>query len=256
MRSDGAYRPNRPVQAGRNEHAEQLATALHQARSDNVIAENYRLGAYLYDVLVFLLQLLIGGVWRWRASFVRLIDPRPGERIAELCCGTASVALRLARRVRGCVWASDLSPEQIRVARLKAQLLRRNVELSVKDASATGYPSASFDKVVISGALHEISPERREAIYAEVRRVTKPSGSFYVSEPDRPRSGWGRACFDGAFGPWNAEHSTAVQLIEGGLEQELKRAGLRVVRHASSNFGFFHHREATHRTSPGVTTDT
>ena len=221
---------------------------LDRAKQDNVIADQYRIGSYFYDVIVHFFQLWIGGASKWRRSFVQLVCPHDGERIVELCGGTGSVSLKISKAVTGTMWASDLSSGQIRVAALTSRLLRRNIELSVQDASRTTYPSAFFDKVVISRALDEIERERRLAIYREVRRILDADGSFYVTEPDLPESGWGEACFEFMSGPWNREHATAYELIRGGLRRELERAGFHLERSMTSNFGLFRHGQYSLRT--------
>jgi ubiquinone/menaquinone biosynthesis C-methylase UbiE len=212
------------------------------ARKDNVIASHYRIGAYFYDIIVHGLQVFIGGATTWRNSFVRFIHPRRNETLLELCCGTGAVALTLSKRIGGPVWASDLSIDQIRVACFKARLLRRNVNFSVRDASSTGYPSSFFDAVIISGALHEITPQRRLIIYREIRRVLRPHGRLFITEPDLPANRWGAVCFEFMFGQWSQEHETAYQLVHGGLEAELAAAGYHLETTSSSNFGVFKHR--------------
>lgn len=209
------------------------------AEEDNPISDQYRIGAYLYDAIVFVLQLFVGGAPRWRRSFIALIDPLPDDRILELCCGTGSVSLRIARKTRGTVRASDLSSDQIKVAQYKAKLLRRDVEFSTQDASNTTYQSSCFDKVIISGALHEIKKARRQAIYREAKRLLKDNGYLFVSEPDLPERGWGRQCFEFMFGRWNPEHDTAYELVNGGLEAELADAGFQHEKSCTSNLGLF-----------------
>ncbi len=212
------------------------------ARHDNVIADHYRIGAYFYDAIVHGFQLFIGGAREWRNSFIRFIHPSCNETFLELCCGTGAVALALAKRTGGPVWASDLSVDQIRVACFKARFLRRNVHFSVQDASITGYPTSFFDGVIISGALHEIAPHRRAAIYRETRRVLRTHGRVFITEPDLPKDGWGAACFECMFGEWSREHETAYQLVGGGLEGEMTVAGYKLEASATSNFGVFKHR--------------
>ena len=181
----------------------------------------------------------VGGASRWRRTFIKLIDPSPSDKVLELCCGTGSVSLRIAKDIKVKSWACDLSPDQIRVARLKARVLRRDVEFSVQDASSTTYQSSYFDKVVISGALHEIRKERRVAIYSEVKRLLKSGGDFCVSEPDLPERGWNREAFEFMFGEWNPEHNTTYELINDGLENELFDAGFQHDKCLTSNFGVF-----------------
>ncbi|POR00262.1 hypothetical protein AU468_09810 [Alkalispirochaeta sphaeroplastigenens] len=173
---------------------------------------------------------------------IGLIDPSPDDTILELCCGTGSVSLRLAKIVRKRIRASDLSSDQIRIARSKAGILRRNVEFSVQDASDTEYDDACSDKIVISGALHEIRVDRRIAIYREVRRLLKKDGHFFVSEPDMSERGWGKESFEFMFGRWNPEYVTAYELIHDGIQREVEEAGFRQESSCASNFGVFRSR--------------
>jgi len=117
------------------------------------------------------------------------------------------------------------------------------VEFTIQDASNTSYTPSFFDKVIISGALHEIKKERRKAIYNEVKRLLKNNGYFYVSEPDLPEHGWGRVCFEFMFGRWNPEHNTAYELINNGLENELSEDGFKLENSCISNFGVFKSRK-------------
>ena len=220
--------------------SEKNEKTMEEARSDNVIGEWYRFEAYVYDLYLWFLFLFLGGIGKWRSSFCDMIDPKPGEDIAELCCGTGSITSRLAKRLDGHgVVACDLSPDQIRVARFKAKLRGKPIDFSVQDASKTSFPTSHFDKVVISAALHEIAKPRREAIYEEVERILKPGGHFLVTEPDLPANGWGRAWFRIVFGPWNPERKIVRELIDGGLESELRDAGFHIEESAPTNFGLF-----------------
>lgn len=238
-----AERPIREAARGKRESkmgSEKNEKSLREARSDNAIGEWYRFEAYIYDPYLWFLWLFFGGIGKWRSTFCDLIDPKPGQEIAELCCGTGSVTFRLAKRVGvdGIV-ACDLSPDQIRVARFKARLRRNPIDFSVQDASNTSFPTSHFDKVVISVALHEIVRSRRQAIYGEVKRILKPGGHFFVTEPNLPDNLWGRTWFKILFGPWNPERKTARELIDGGLESELGDAEFHIEESALASFGLF-----------------
>lgn len=216
---------------------------IKEANEDNVISDQYKVGAYFYDFIVHFFQLFIGGAPKWRKSFISLINPQPCEKIAELCCGTGSISLRISKKIRGKVWASDLSPDQIKVAEFKSKLFRRNVEFTVQDASNTSYQTSFFDKVIISGALHEIKRDRRLVIYNEIKRLLRNKGYFYISEPDLPKAGWGKDCFEFMFGKWNPEHDTAYELVNNGLENELSEIGFQLKDSSVSNFGVFKNRK-------------
>ncbi len=211
----------------------------NSAEEDNVISGHYKIGAYFYDAIVFFFQLFVGGASRWRKSVVALVSPSMNEKILELCCGTGTVSLRIAKLIKDEIYASDLSLDQIRVAKWKAKVLKRNIDFTIQDASHTSYPSSFYDKVIISGALHEIKKDRRMVIYHEVKRLLKDNGTFIVSEPDRPEKGWGRDSFEFMFGTWNREHETAYEIIDNGLEKELADIGFQHEKSCTSNFGIF-----------------
>lgn len=211
----------------------------NSAKEDNVISGHYKIGAYFYDAIVFFFQLFVGGANRWRKSVVALVNPLPNDKILELCCGTGAVSLRIAKLMHDKVYASDLSPDQIKVAKWKARILKRKIDFSVQDASNTSYPSSFFNKVIISGALHEIKKERRLIIYHEIKRLLKNNGTFIASEPDLPEKGWGRESFEFMFGKWNQEHETVYELVNNGLEDEVSDVGFIHEKSCTSNFGIF-----------------
>ena len=214
---------------------------LHRAQADNVIGHWYKTLAYFYDPAVYLDLLFVGGEGRYRRTLVTLIDPKPGERIAELCCGTGAITMALARKVGNPgIMASDLSRDQIRVAKFKTKIRNMDINYAICDASNTPYPSNVFDKVVISRALHEIEKERRMKIYQEAKRLLKPGGIFYLGETHRPLKGWGRLWIDTVFWKGNPEHKTAYEFM-AGLKEELTEAGFRILSKQFSNCDTFQH---------------
>jgi ubiquinone/menaquinone biosynthesis C-methylase UbiE len=54
----------------------------------------------------------------------------------------------------------------------------KELSFDVRDATATGYPDASFDVVVIANALH-IVPDP-EAVLKEIHRILKPGGRLFA----------------------------------------------------------------------------
>lgn len=210
---------------------------LNNAREDNILASQYKWIAYVYDPVVWGSSLFAGGERSWRRKFCHFINPNPEENIVELCCGTGALTLQLAKYADpNRLAASDLSPHQLRIARFKAKILRKRIHYSMQDASTTRYESSCFDKVIISDALHEIKKSRRNAIYNEVKRILKAGGGFYISEPI-PKGIYARMIFNMAFGPFNPERATALELIDGGLERELIEAGFKIEDHEFTNIG-------------------
>jgi len=172
---------------------------------------------------------------------VEFIDPGDEECIVELCCGTGSVTMELARRRRQSrITASDISTDQIRVARWKAGRKNLPVDYSVQNAANTSYPSSSFDKVVVSAAFHEMTAGSRKAIYQEILRLLKPGGSFLLSEPERSGNGWiDFWLYTIVFNPWHPETKTVLEVIDGRIEQEIAEAGFTLVEKKQEKNWYF-----------------
>jgi ubiquinone/menaquinone biosynthesis C-methylase UbiE len=74
----------------------------------------------------------------------------------------------------------ELSPKMLELARQRAALLGRDVDLRLGDAQALEFARESFDTVVCTFGLCTI-PDDRKAV-SEVRRVLRPGGRFVLAE--------------------------------------------------------------------------
>ncbi len=111
------------------------------------------------------------------------LNLQPGERVLDLACGTGLNFRHLREGVgeRGRIVGVDLTPAMLEVARKVIGANGwMNVEVRETDAAALPFPDASFDKVIMTFALHVI-PDRMRAI-EEVRRVLVPGGKFVTLE--------------------------------------------------------------------------
>jgi ubiquinone/menaquinone biosynthesis C-methylase UbiE len=111
-------------------------------------------------------------VGRIRLEGLALHPPAPGLRVLDVGCGTGTT-LRLYRQAGCAVSGIDASPSMIAAARAK---LGPGADLRLGDAAQMPYPNGSFDLVTASLALHEMPPEARKAVAAEMLRVLKPEG--------------------------------------------------------------------------------
>lgn len=120
---------------------------------------------------------------RWRPPYPAvlldwLVDEtggKPGARLLDLATGPGRIALALAGRFAE-VWALDLEPEMIAVARAAAE--RRgidNVRWSVGPAEALEAPDHHFDLITVGEAFHRLD----QALLApKARRWLKPGGGL------------------------------------------------------------------------------
>lgn len=138
-----------------------------------------------YDLLNHLLS---GGTdLRWRRRLVKRLALRPGERLLDLCTGTADVLRSALRSTSGSTGAGiDLSSQMLRLGQGKLDRagLGARSQLVGGDAENLSFASGVFDAVCVSFGIRNV--ERLNAALAEVHRVLKPGGRFLVLEFSNP----------------------------------------------------------------------
>ena len=138
-----------------------------------------------YDLLNDLLSLGLHRVWKRQA--VAWLQPRPGQKLLDLCCGTGDLALVLAPKVRpgGAVVGIDAAGAPLQVAAGRsARQSWLNIHWQQGDALATGLPAASFDGAVMAYGLRNLADPGLGL--RELRRLLKPGGRAAVLDFNRP----------------------------------------------------------------------
>jgi SAM-dependent methyltransferase len=155
-------------------------------------------GARLYDLLFpvvtreaawrpYLISQLVGGLTTTppgSPSSGDALQPAEAPVILDVGAGTGKQALAIAAaaphaRVIG------LEPgNAVHAARTKNN--PNGVEWLQGEAQALPLPDGSVDRIVISLALHHMTPTVRTAALAEFRRVLQPDGGLYVVEFGKP----------------------------------------------------------------------
>ncbi|MFW6184643.1 MAG: class I SAM-dependent methyltransferase, partial [Chloroflexota bacterium] len=117
----------------------------------------------------------------WMAEMLcQAVDPRPGERVLDVACGSGTAALVAARRY--CEVAGiDYVPALIARAKKRAAAEGRDVAFRLADAQDLPYPDASFD-VVLSVYGVQFAPDQATAA-AELLRVCRPGGKIGLASP-------------------------------------------------------------------------
>jgi demethylmenaquinone methyltransferase/2-methoxy-6-polyprenyl-1,4-benzoquinol methylase len=120
---------------------------------------------------------------RWRAAAVRGMRLRPGDIVADVCCGTGDFgkALRAAVGKSGAIVGIDYCAPMLEIAARKPYELG----LTLGDAGRMPLESGSVDGVTIGWGLRNV-PDLRLAL-SEVFRVLRRGGSFATVDMARPK---------------------------------------------------------------------
>ncbi len=179
-----------------------------------------------------------GGERRFRESIVDRLNPQHGEKILDICSGTGTLTIMIAKRFagKGEVTGIEISPDQLRIALRK----EKPDGLSFIEGDAQDIPFADgyFDRGVIFGALHEMPREVRRNVLSEAYRVIRPEGKIVIMEQNKPERKWKSLLLD-FLEMFNPEFPTYKDMLKCGLTNEIKQAGFRVIETDIACWEFF-----------------
>jgi len=136
-----------------------------------------------YDRLNALMSL--GHDAAWRRALAESVQP--GDRVLDLCCGSARSSVEAARRSGRLVVGADVSAEML--TRGAAFARSESVRFAAVRADAFHLPFAegAFDVVTVAWGLRNLVPE--PAALAEMRRVLRAGGKLLVLDSPSPEPG-------------------------------------------------------------------
>jgi ubiquinone/menaquinone biosynthesis C-methylase UbiE len=133
------------------------------APSDRLLAEDFDSERYPPDNLSF-----------WIRWLVELGDLRRGQRVLDVGCGTGGFTIAIAEATGAQVVGCDRSRSFLEYARTKSAA----VEWVQGDAESLPFADSSFERVVMSLLLHQLSEPARAV--AEAFRVLRRPGALVV----------------------------------------------------------------------------
>ncbi len=114
-----------------------------------------------------------------RRGFLRMVDARPGETVADVGCESGYLAADLV--TRGChVICVDIDPALLELARQRIGPDR--AAYVVSDIQAIRLPDASVDVVIASEILEHLPAP--DVGLRELIRITRPDGRIFLSVPN------------------------------------------------------------------------
>ena len=113
----------------------------------------------------------------WR-SMLEWLDPKEGERILDVACGSGVLSLKIAEK--GCeVHGVDISEDAINSAKRLSERKKIVCEFEVGSAEDLPYPDEYFDKIVCSSSVEHFGDDIKAL--KEMCRVLKPNGSVVLT---------------------------------------------------------------------------
>ena len=128
---------------------------------------------------------------RWRSDLLRFAEPRPGERIVDIGCGTGTFAIALKQAApESIVLAVDPDPAVLEIARAKAEVADAEIQWfeAMGDELDSIDALQQCDKIVSSLVLHQCPMDVKEAIAAQMFRLLQPGGTLFIADYGEQRS--------------------------------------------------------------------
>ena len=119
-------------------------------------------------------------IGEWVPRVLALVDPKPGESVLDVACGTGALTRAAAEAVgqRGFVAGADISPDMLSLARKLSDNQYPAIEWRECDAQSLPFEDEVFDIALCQLGLMFI-PDKVAAL-KEMRRVLKPGGRVAV----------------------------------------------------------------------------
>lgn len=144
----------------------------------------------------FLNHLLSAGIDRsWRRRTVRLVPPRDGGPVLDVCTGTGDLALEYWRRAgrRLAVVGADFCRPMLRIGGEKIRRAEADRDIVMLEADAQQLPvgDEKFEIVCVAFGLRNVGDT--DLALREMARVCRAGGRVAVLEFSMPRGWFGKA---------------------------------------------------------------
>jgi demethylmenaquinone methyltransferase / 2-methoxy-6-polyprenyl-1,4-benzoquinol methylase len=166
------------------------------AQKRELVQDHFNIVASRYDLTNTLLS--FGQQLLWKRQAVKMLQLQPGEKILDVCGGTADLSLLAARAVQpsGRVIVYDFNRAMLEIGKKKIdQAGLADLVLCLQgDAEKIALPDKTFDAAMVGfGIRNLISMEQG---LREIYRVLKPGGRLIILEFSQPTNSWFRALYD------------------------------------------------------------
>jgi demethylmenaquinone methyltransferase/2-methoxy-6-polyprenyl-1,4-benzoquinol methylase len=136
-----------------------------------------------YDRLNSLMSL--GRDVAWREALAAAVQP--GDRVLDLCCGSARSSVAAGKRSGRLVVGADVSAEMLALGDTFARAAGVRFAAVRADAFHLPFADGAFDSITVAWGLRNLLPE--PAALAEMRRVLRGGGRLLVLDSPSPEAG-------------------------------------------------------------------
>ncbi len=160
------------------------------------VRRHFNTVASRYDFMNSLLSLGTHHIWKRIA--VRMMDLRAGDRVLDLCGGTADLALLAAEVVgpSGSIVLYDINWAMMvtGLPKVHASPHGRKVQYIQGDAEVLACADGSFDAAMVGFGIRNLT--HMEEGFREMHRALKPGGKLMCLEFSHPVTPWFAALYD------------------------------------------------------------
>mgnify|MGYP002785202014 CR=1 FL=1 len=107
-----------------------------------------------------------------------------GARVLVIGSNMGSEAIAYALRGAQVV-GIDLDEPVVNMSKTLAQRYGVNIDVQALDAANTPFPDGSFDYISCAQVLEHLPPEQQPRLLAEIWRLCKPGGHFWLDTPNQ-----------------------------------------------------------------------
>jgi demethylmenaquinone methyltransferase/2-methoxy-6-polyprenyl-1,4-benzoquinol methylase len=161
-----------------------------------LVREHFDRVAPTYDLGNTLLSL--GLHHAWKRAAVRSLGLATGDRVLDLCGGTADLTLLAARAVgaTGTVVLCDINRAMMERGKSKVARagLSRRIAFAQGDAEALCLSADAFDAAMVGFGIRNLNHPAQG--FQEMHRVLKPGGTLMCLEFSHPAWAWFRRLYD------------------------------------------------------------